>query len=564
MAQLPSCEPVSGRNASIAAADVPTRRRATSARRRGEREVAGPRRRGDERGDTLIEVLLSLVILGLGALAMMVAFGTSLTASGQHRNLTTAETLAKNVANHVASAVQTLSTNFTCAPPMVAPYTAYQALTSGVNLPTHYSATVTNVQYWRGSTSSWGATCRANAPQLIDLAVTSPSGASNTASVVVDNPSAPTVPVTSTATQLVFTVMPSGAAVGATMSVQPQLAYEDALGVVATNYFPPTPVTLTVIPVAPTTTAATLSKCVKSTSPGYVNFKGCQFDAVGTYRLEATDGTFGMSPNPPILSDPITVSKGVNTITVSSSAPSMEILGSGGTYTPTATALSGDGVTVTSATAGVCSVSPAHVVNFIGAGVCAINFDDPGNTSWNAAPTVAQGIPVYLPNKITVDSPVPAAVVGGATYKPSVHATSGDAVVVSSLSPSVCIVASGVVSFVATGTCSLEFDDPGNQTYVAASATPPGFTVNRGANVITVTSTPPTPSAVGTTYTPTATATSGAVIVTSSPSSTCSVSSGVVSFKATGSCTIYFNDPGNSNFVAAKPVLQSPTITAAP
>lgn len=517
----------------------------------------------DDRGDTLIEVLLSLVILGLAALSMIVAFGTSLTASGQHRNLTTAETYAKTVANHVASNVQAVTSNFLCtSPPTAAIYTG---LTSAVALPTGYSAAVTGLSYWNAATSSWGATCVANAPQLISLSVTSPSGAVNTVSVVVDNPAAPTIPVTSTPTKLVFTVPPTGASVGAAMSGQPQLAYEDALGTVANNYYPPTPVTLTVTPVG-SSPAATLINCLRQSGLGYVNFSGCEIDTAGTYQLQATDGTFTAAPVT------FTVAKGTNAITITSTppattlAPSSVVLGSGTTYSPTATALSGDAVVMTSATPRVCSVSPAPAtsVTFLTAGVCAINFNDPGNSSWNAAPTLAQGISVYLPNAVTIDSPAPtSAIVNGDTYVPRAHATSGDAVVLSSQSPTICAVNSGVVTFVGAGTCSLDFTDPGNQTYEPAQASQ-SFSVGKGANAITLSSAPPVPSVYGATYTPSATATSGDnVIVSSSTPGTCKASSGVVMFSHVGSCTINFSDPGNANYVAASQVQQSLTISPA-
>ena len=42
-----------------------------------------------ERGDTLVEVLLAIVILGLAGVALLTAFATSITASAQHRNLAT-------------------------------------------------------------------------------------------------------------------------------------------------------------------------------------------------------------------------------------------------------------------------------------------------------------------------------------------------------------------------------------------------------------------------------------------------------------------------------------------
>ena len=66
--------------------------------------------------------------------------------------------------------------------------------------------------------------------------------------------------------------------------------------------------------------------------------------------------------------------------------------------------------------------------------------------------------------------------------------------------------------------------------------------------------------AVGDTYTPTATASSGltvAITIDSSSSSVCSISGGLVTFDAAGSCVIDFNQAGNSNYDAATQVQQT-------
>ena len=71
----------------------------------------------------------------------------------------------------------------------------------------------------------------------------------------------------------------------------------------------------------------------------------------------------------------------------------------GSTYTPVATATSGDVVAVTSATTAVCTVS-SGIVTFIGAGTgtatCTLDFNDPGNTDYVAATQVTQSFPVTV------------------------------------------------------------------------------------------------------------------------------------------------------------------------
>ena len=108
------------------------------------------------------------------------------------------------------------------------------------------------------------------------------------------------------------------------------------------------------------------------------------------------------------------------------------------------------------------------------------------------------------------------------------------------------------------GTCTLDFNDPGNTDYVPATQAVQGVSVGQGANSITVTSTD-TSATVGSTYVPTATATSGdtvVITVDSSSSGVCSISAGTVTFNHVGTCTLDFNDPGNTDYVPATQAVQ--------
>ena len=140
-------------------------------------------------------------------------------------------------------------------------------------------------------------------------------------------------------------------------------------------------------------------------------------------------------------------------------------------------------------------------------------------------------------------------------------ATSGDTVVVSSATSSICTVSGTKVSFVADGTCTIDFNDAGNANYSAAIQQTQTMVVGPLANTIQVTSTPSNPTESGSTYTTVSSATSGdTVVVTSATSSVCTVSSGVVSFPGNGSCTLDFNDPGNTDYSAAAQVQQNFTV----
>jgi hypothetical protein len=86
------------------------------------------------------------------------------------------------------------------------------------------------------------------------------------------------------------------------------------------------------------------------------------------------------------------------------------------------------------------------------------------------------------------------------------------------------------------------------------------FTVGRGSQTITFTSTPPNADKFDPPYTVTATSSSGlAVVITTDPSSSgiCSVSGSTVSFVGNrGTCIIYANQPGDANWLSAPQVQQ--------
>jgi hypothetical protein len=165
----------------------------------------------------------------------------------------------------------------------------------------------------------------------------------------------------------------------------------------------------------------------------------------------------------------------------------------------------------------------------------------------------------------------PGAQAGGATYTPTATATSGLPVTftVEAASSAVCAIASGVVSFTGAGSCVLNADQPGNDSFLPAPQVQQSFAVATAvavAQTISFTSAAPTNArAGGASYTPIATATSGlAVVFTLDGSSTgCSLSGGVVSFTGAGTCRVNANQPGNAAFLPAPRVQQSFAVTAA-
>ena len=64
-----------------------------------------------EDGDTLIEVLLAIVVLGLASVALLMAFATSISASAEHRSLTTFDTVLRTASEEAISQIQNQQPN---------------------------------------------------------------------------------------------------------------------------------------------------------------------------------------------------------------------------------------------------------------------------------------------------------------------------------------------------------------------------------------------------------------------------------------------------------------------
>ncbi len=251
-------------------------------------------RRGSESGDTLIEVLIALVVLGLASVALLIAFATSISASSEHRNLATYNSVLTAASQAVISAYQSDPTYFQCpsvtpaAPTLPSPYAADTVA---------YGTGVNSVQYWNGT--AFTPTCIANAPQEVTISVNGiPSSYTNTF-VVYPLSSANATANTGTATSIIFARSPgsgiSGIPLGYTNSVNTSQPVIELLvgGGPDANDLSPISFTLNNV----SGSAGTLSGCSPSPgnpSLGYVSFSGCVVQTVGN-----ATGTFTLTASTP-------------------------------------------------------------------------------------------------------------------------------------------------------------------------------------------------------------------------------------------------------------------------
>jgi len=216
----------------------------------------------------------------------------------------------------------------------------------------------------------------------------------------------------------------------------------------------------------------------------------------------------------------------------------------------------GSGLTI-NASSGVLSGTPTQAGNFL------VTVTGTDMNGCSGGRTYALDIAVG-DQTITFTSAAPAnAAVGGATYNVTASATSGLPVtlMIDATATSVCSIAGNTVSFNAAGSCVIDADQSGNASFNPAPRAKQTFSVGKGNQTITFTSTPPANPAIGgPTYNVTATATSTLAVtftIDATATSVCSISGSTVSFIGSGSCVIDADQAGDANWNAALVAKQS-------
>ena len=165
-----------------------SRSKASETRKTG-RTTVSDRGRYSEAGDTLVEVLLALIVLGLASVALLIAFSTSISASAEHRTLATDNTVLATATQVTIANIQSQPSLFSC-PSSLSSYPGYGP--SGITLPAPYAGNYTvlyaasnSVEWWNSTSKTFTSTCVANAPELITIYL---QGTTVTNSFVVDYP----------------------------------------------------------------------------------------------------------------------------------------------------------------------------------------------------------------------------------------------------------------------------------------------------------------------------------------------------------------------------------------
>ncbi len=210
------------------------------------------------------------------------------------------------------------------------------------------------------------------------------------------------------------------------------------------------------------------------------------------------------------------------------------------------------------------SYSPLITMGAPASGACVVYYDVRDNIGGGESGDPVRTNVVKFSQSISVGTPPPASKDGGTNFLVAATAGSGFSVVVS-VSGGACTVAGNTVSMTKTsGTCTVNFDQPGNGTWAAAPTKSYNVTATGLAQTITVTTPAPVSAAYNTSFTVAATTNASpsrvvAITTAGSCSGSGSGSATITMTSGSGACTVYYNQADNSPSYAPATQVSSST-----
>jgi trimeric autotransporter adhesin len=244
-----------------------------------------------EAGDTLIEVLCAVIVLGIASVAILFAFSTSIFGSSEYKGIANADTALRTAAEDFTSYLQQLPASSWAVCGGIQTGNSYSSVAT--NLPAGFTLQSVTATYWDGQT--WTSTCEPNQAEFVTITLAG-NGSTYTIETVVDDPWQPSgLPPVGTATHLAFLNQPSSTqTAGVTFTPPPVVAIEDSNNEYVSNFL--TPISLYLVNSSGQTvdqngqaTTQPLA-CTAADSAGVVTFSGpgCEVYTIGSgYSFEA-------------------------------------------------------------------------------------------------------------------------------------------------------------------------------------------------------------------------------------------------------------------------------------
>jgi hypothetical protein len=331
---------------------------------------------------------------------------------------------------------------------------------------------------------------------------------------------------------------------------------------------PTSPVTYGVSPIALSATASSgltvaFTTDASSTATGTVNGNTLTVSAAGTLVIDANQAGATNYQAATRVQRTIVVNPAAATISISN-IPSSAVYE--GSFTPTYL-YSGNGSpteSVTSSTTGVCKVL-AGVVSFVGVGPCILTASATATTDYSAVTGSSQSFTVGQASQtITFTQPTSPVTYGVSPIALSATASSGLTVAftIDASSTATGTINGNTLTVGAAGTLVIDANQAGVPNYLAAAQVQRTIVVNPAAATISINDIPSAP-VYGSNFTPTYLYSgngSPTKSVTSTTTSVCKVSSGVVSFVGVGPCTLTANATSTTDYSAVTGSSQNFTV----
>jgi hypothetical protein len=258
----------------------------------------------------------------------------------------------------------------------------------------------------------------------------------------------------------------------------------------------------------------------------------------------------------PEVTESVTAQKADQAITVTTHAPASA--GVGSIFDVAANAPGGP---VAYSSGGSCTNSGTTFTMNSGTGTCAVMYDQAGDANYNAAPEVTETVnPGKTDQTISVTTHAPASAVYGSQFTVAANAPAG---LVAYSSGGSCT-NSGATFTMTSGTtaCQVNYDQAGSANYNAAPEVAETVPAVKADQSISVTTHAPTSAVYGSQLTVAANAPGGAIAYSSS--SSCTNSGAMLTItSASGTCTVKYDQAGNSNYNAAPAVTEVVNAVAA-
>src|SRR5438552_185522 len=186
------------------------------------------------------------------------------------------------------------------------------------------------------------------------------------------------------------------------------------------------------------------------------------------------------------------------------------------------------------------------------------DLDQAGDSNYNAATEITESVTAQKANQTITFTGAPANAVYNATFSVTASASSGLAVTLGA--SGACSISGLTVTMTSgTGICSLTADQPGDNNYNAATQATQSTTAVKANQTITVSTPAPASAVYNTSFTVAATASSSLAVSYSSSGVCSNVGASFTMTSGTGTCTVKFDQAGDSNYNAATEITESVT-----